>query len=123
MSEDAGRGRIYLPLEDLARFGVKEEEFLSARYSPNFERLMEFEARRAQDFYREAQARSPPEDRATLLTAEAMRLIYSALLERIVKSSYRVLDRRLSLSAPHKLFLVGRAWAVGRLDACELDRT
>ena len=58
-----------------------------------------------------------PEDRATLLTAEAMRLIYAALLERIIKSNYRVLDRRHSLSAPHKLYLVGRAWAVGRFGA------
>jgi phytoene synthase len=113
--EDAGRGRIYLPLDDLERFGVKEEELLSARYSERFERLMEFQARRAQDFYHQAERTLPPEDRGSLLTAEAMRLIYSALLRRIVKSRYRVMDGKLRLSAPHKLFLVGRAWASGRL--------
>jgi phytoene synthase len=115
--EDAERGRIYLPLEDLARFNVSEEEILGAVYSPNFVRLMDFEARRAQQLYALAQSALAPEDRATLLTAEAMRLIYAALLERIIKSNYRVLDRRHSLSAPHKLYLVGRAWAVGRLGA------
>jgi 15-cis-phytoene synthase len=115
--EDAERGRIYLPLEDLARFNVSEEEIIGAVYTPNFVRLMDFEARRARELYALAQSELAPEDRATLLTAEAMRLIYATLLERIIKSNYRVLDRRHSLSAPHKLYLVGRAWAVGRIGA------
>jgi 15-cis-phytoene synthase len=115
--EDAGRGRIYLPLEDLARFNVSENEILGGVYSPNFVRVMDFEARRARELYALAQSELAPEDRATLLTAEAMRLIYAALLERIVNSNYRVLDRRHRLSAPHKLYLVGRAWAEGRISA------
>ncbi len=115
--EDAERGRIYLPLEDLARFNVSEQEILGGVYSPNFVRLMDFEARRARELYALAQSELAPEDRATLLTAEAMRLIYAALLERIINSNYRVLDRRHSLSAPHKLYLVGRAWAEGRISA------
>jgi len=115
--EDAERGRIYLPLEDLARFNVSEQEILGGVYSPNFVRMMDFEARRARELYALAQSELAPEDRATLLTAEAMRLIYAALLERIINSNYRVLDRRHSLSAPHKLYLVGRAWAEGRISA------
>jgi phytoene synthase len=115
--EDAERGRIYLPLEDLARFNVSENEILGGVYSPNFISLMDFEARRARELYALAQSELAPEDRATLLTAEAMRLIYAALLGRIIKSNYRVLDRRHSLSAPHKLYLVGRAWAEGRFSS------
>ena len=115
--EDAVRGRIYLPLEDLARFNVSENEILGGVYSPNFVRLMDFEARRARELYALAQSELAQEDRATLLTAEAMRLIYAALLERIINSNYRVLDRRHRLSAPHKLYLVGRAWAEGRISA------
>jgi phytoene synthase len=115
--EDAERGRIYLPLEDLARFNVSENEILGGVYSPNFVSLMDFEARRARELYALAQSELAPEDRATLLTAEAMRLIYAALLERIINSNYRVLDRRHRLSAPHKLYLVGRAWAEGRISA------
>jgi 15-cis-phytoene synthase len=115
VSEDAGRGRIYLPLDDLARFGVSPEEIFDGVHSPRFERLMEFEANRARSFYEAAERALPAEDRSTLLTAEAMRLIYGALLQRITRSHYHVLGRRHSLSAPRKLLLVGRAWASTRL--------
>jgi phytoene synthase len=117
VKEDAGRGRIYLPLEDLARFGVTEDEILRGVYNDAFVRLMEFEAIRAREYYEAAERSLPDEDRSTLLTAEAMRLIYGSLLRLIVSSNYRVLDRRLSLSAPRKLYLVGRAWASSRLGA------
>jgi len=115
VSEDAARRRIYLPLEDLARFQVTEDEILRGIYSSRFIALMEFEADRARGFYREAADALAPEDRATLLAAEGMRLIYAALLERIARASFRVLDQRISLSAPYKLYLVGRAWAGARL--------
>jgi phytoene synthase len=115
--EDAARDRIYLPLEDLVRFGVSEDEILRGVYSDAFVRLMEFEAKRARDYYERAEQALPPEDRSSLLTAEAMRSIYGALLNLIVTSHYRVFDRRLSLSAPKKLYLVGRAWATSRLGA------
>lgn len=117
VKEDAGRGRIYLPLEDLERFGVTEDEILRGVYNDAFVRLMEFEAIRAREYYEAAERALPDEDRSTLLTAEAMRLIYGSLLRLIVSSNYRVLDRRLSLSAPRKLYLVGRAWASSRLGA------
>ncbi len=113
--EDAERGRIYLPLEDLERFAVTEEEVLCGRHSDRFERLMEYQARRAREFYTLAERELAPEDRSNLLTAEAMRLIYRALLHRIEKSRYRVLDGKLRLSAPHKILLVTAAWARGRL--------
>lgn len=113
--EDAAHGRIYIPLDDLARFEVTEDEILRGVHSSRFERLMEFEANRARGYYEAAEGALPQEDRATLLTAEAMRLIYGALLRRIEQSNYRVMERRLTLSAPRKLYLVGRAWASGRL--------
>ena len=75
------------------------------------------DSRESRELYALAQSELAPEDRATLLTAEAMRLIYAALLERIINSNYRVLDRRHCLSAPHKLYLVGRTWAGTRLRA------
>jgi 15-cis-phytoene synthase len=115
--EDAQRGRIYLPLEDLHRFGVTESELLGGVYNDRFRALMAFEAKRARDLYNEAAHALPLEDRPAMLSAEAMRLIYSALLEQIVRSNYRVFDRRHRLSTPRKLYLVGRAWAGSRL-AC-----
>jgi phytoene synthase len=111
VSEDAARGRIYLPLEDLARFGVAEAEILNSVYSPRFCQLIEFEAQRARRYYREAAQALAKEDRGSMLAAEGMRLIYASLLERIARTGYRVFDQRMSLSAPYKLYLVGRAWA------------
>jgi 15-cis-phytoene synthase len=113
--EDAERGRIYLPLEDLRRFAVDEDEILGAKYSPRFRALMEFEADRAREFYRAAERALAPEDRPSMLAAEGMRLIYSALLDQITRADYQVFDRRQRLSTPHKLCLVGRAWAGARL--------
>jgi 15-cis-phytoene synthase len=113
--EDAERGRIYLPLEDLARFGVSEDEILNCSYTPQFCKLMEYEANRARQYYLEAEHALPAEDRPAMLAAEAMRFIYAALLEHIVRSNYRVCDGRMSLSTTRKLYLVGRAWAGARL--------
>lgn len=113
--EDAERGRIYLPLEDLHRFDVAESDLLRGVYNDRFRTLMAFEAERARDYYNGAAAALPPEDRPAMLSAEAMRLIYSALLERIARSNFRVFDRRYRLSTPRKLYLVGRAWAGSRL--------
>jgi phytoene synthase len=115
VGEDAARGRIYLPLEDLAHFEVSETEILNSIYSSRFRRLIEFEAQRALQYYREAEQAIADEDRGSMLAAEGMRLIYASLLERIARAGYRVFDRRMSLSAPRKLYLVGRAWAGARL--------
>ncbi|MGH7906755.1 MAG: presqualene diphosphate synthase HpnD [Candidatus Binataceae bacterium] len=115
VSEDAARDRIYLPLEDLERFQVSEEEIRGGVFTSGFRGLMEFEANRARSYYDRAERSLPGEDRPSLLTAEAMRLIYGAILERIVSLDYRVLDRRCRISAARKLYLVGCAWASGRL--------
>ena len=115
VGEDAARGRIYLPLEDLARFNVSEAEILNSIYSPRFRQLLEFEAQRARGYYREAEEALADEDRGSMLPAEGMRLIYASLLERIARAEYRVFDRRMRLSTPRKLYLVGRAWAIAHL--------
>jgi 15-cis-phytoene synthase len=115
VAEDAARGRIYLPLEDLARFDVSEAEILNSIYSPRLRTLIEFEAERARRYYREAEVALIDEDRGSMLAAEGMRLIYASLLERIERTGYRIFERRVSLSAPRKLYLVGRAWAGTRL--------
>jgi phytoene synthase len=113
--EDAKRGRIYVPLEDLRRFAVTEAELLDGAYTDRFRMLAAFEAQRARALYREAAQALPSEDGSSMLSAEAMRLIYGALLERIARSDYRVFDRRHRLSTLRKLYLVGRAWAGSRL--------
>ncbi|SRR5579875_115494 len=115
VGEDAARGRIYIPMEDLRRFSVQESEILHGVYSERFVALMEYQASRARQYYSAAEVALAPEDRPCLLAAEAMRLIYAALLDRIVKGRYRVFTQRYTLSLPQKLYLVGRAWAQSRL--------
>jgi 15-cis-phytoene synthase len=117
VSEDAARGRIYLPLEDLRRFGVGEDEILRGVDTYRFRRLMEFETARARSFYTEAERALPAEDRSSMLCAEAMRSIYRALLERIARKDYGVLGQRHRLSTTRKLYLVGRTWAGAHLRA------
>jgi len=80
---DAQRGRIYLPLEDLTRFGCTEDEILGCRLTPAVREVLRFEAARARDCYTAAQAALPAEDRRPMLPAEIMRTIYRRLLERI----------------------------------------
>jgi phytoene synthase len=117
VSEDAGRGRIYLPLEDLARFGVREDEILRGIDTRELRRLLAFEVERARSFYAQAEQALPAEDRAAMVCAEAMRSIYHALLERIASQGCGVIGRRYRLSTPRKLYLVGRTWAGTRLRA------
>ncbi len=115
LSEDAARGRIYLPQEDLARFDVREDDVLGGADTLELRRLLEFEVDRARSFYGLAAAALPAEDRAAMVCAEAMSAIYRALLERIARSGCGVVGRRHRISTPRKLYLVGRTWAGARL--------
>lgn len=109
--EDAGLGRIYLPSEDLDRFGVSPGDLTAARRTAAFDRLMDFEIARARDYYNE----SAPlvglihsESRGSL---RALISIYSALLDRIAQSPSDVLARRISLPATEKVWIVLRSAA------------
>jgi 15-cis-phytoene synthase len=111
VGEDGQRGRIYLPLEDLARFRYLEEELLGGVYNQAFVRLMTFECQRARDYYTRAATYLAPEDRRPLAAAEAMRSIYSRLLDKIAARNYRVFDTRISLPTAHKIGLALSTWA------------
>ena len=107
--EDADLGRLYLPEEDLERFGVAVDDLKSARRSEQFGALMEFEIARARRYYRESApllALVQPKARGSLW---ALISIYSTLLERIGQSHYDVLSTRISLSPAEKAFIVLRA--------------
>jgi 15-cis-phytoene synthase len=111
VGEDARRGRIYLPQEDLARFGVAASSILRAEYSPAFQSLMKFEFDRATDWYAKAIAQLPPEDRKAQRTGLVMAAIYRTLLREIARDGYRVLDRKTSLTPIRKLWI---AWTTAR---------
>jgi len=108
---DAERGRIYLPLDDLKKFGVTPDEILQSRYSDRFHKLAEAVAARAKEFYRRARQTLPAEDRNSMVAAELMGAVYWKLLERLEKQEFRVFDRSpASLSKHYKLMLVFRSW-------------
>lgn len=108
---DGRRGRIYLPREDLARFGVREEDLLRGLRSPAFVDLMRFQSARARDYYRLAAEALPPEDRRSLVAPEIMRAIYARLLRKIERSGFDVLGDPIRLSRPLKLALALGTWA------------
>ena len=114
VGEDAQRARIYLPLEDLARFGYSEQELLDGVYNEPFLRLMTFEAERAQDYYRRAVSLLASQDRRSLVAAEAMRLIYRRLLKKIEIQKFNVFQQRVTLTTPCKLGLALTAWGRGQ---------
>ena len=107
---DGARGRIYLPAEDLARFGCSEQDLLAGAYTPAFIKLMEFQCRRAQEYYCAAESTLPESDRQALLPAEIMRAIYHTILERIEAARYQVFARRITLSPPRRLAVALGAW-------------
>ena len=107
---DAERGRIYLPLDELRRFGYAEEELLRGRYTQAYLGLMRFQADRTHAYYRAARAALPRVDRRRLAAAEIMGCIYHALLRTIEARRFRVFDRRIRLSAARKLALAVGAY-------------
>ena len=115
VGEDVQRARIYLPLEDLARFGYSEQELLDGVYNEAFLRLMTFEGERAQAYYRRAVSLLAPQDRRSLVAAEAMRLIYRRLLKKIEIQKFNVFQQRVTLTTPCKLGLALTAWGRGQL--------
>jgi phytoene synthase len=111
VGEDARRGRIYLPIEDLQRFNVRASEILERQYSDNFRALMAFEAERARKFYDQALAQLPAVDRKRQRAGLVMAAIYRTLLDEIARDGFQVLDRRTSLTPVRKLWIAGRTWA------------
>ncbi|MCF8150955.1 MAG: presqualene diphosphate synthase HpnD [Burkholderiaceae bacterium] len=110
VGEDARRGRIYLPQDELARFGVSDADLQQARYGDNFSRLMAFQVDRAQQLYQQAFAQLPAADRKAQRAGLIMAAIYRATLDEIVRDNYRVLDQRISLPPLRKLWLAGKTW-------------
>lgn len=110
VKEDAQLGRVYLPAEDLRRFGVSESDIMNGNFTPQFRELMKFEAARAREYYAKAQpllGMIEADSRGTLAT---MIDIYGGLLDKIEASGYAVFAGRLRLPTHEKLWLAARNW-------------
>ena len=107
---DQKRGRVYLPLEDLAAAGCTVEDLATGRMSDPVRRLIKLECDRARDFYRRAMEVLPAEDRKRLVAAEIMRAVYFETLRRIERNAYDVFSARIRVPRPRQAVLALRQW-------------
>ncbi|MHB0973691.1 MAG: presqualene diphosphate synthase HpnD [Thiobacillus sp.] len=110
VGEDARRGRIYLPLDELARFGVREADLLNGRDTPEFQALMHFQYERALACYDRAFAALPARARRAQRPGLVMAAIYRTLLDELRRSGFPVLRARVSLTPLRKLWLASKTW-------------
>ena len=110
VGEDARKNRIYLPVEDLQKFGVPAADILGLRQSDGFRKLMRFEAERARAHYEDAFRALPAADRKAQRPGLIMAAIYRALLEEIERDDFSVLRARTSLTPLRKFWIAWRTW-------------
>ena len=115
VGEDALRGRIYLPINELQQFEVKAHEILNRVYSDRFVALMQFQTQRAHGLYDEALGLLPAEDRRAQKPGLMMASIYRALLREIEAEHFQVLNQRIKLTPLRKMWLAWKVQALGRL--------
>ena len=110
VGEDARRDRVYLPLDELARFNVTVSDIMHARESGAFRRLMEFQIERALGYYRDAFRLLPTADRKAQRPGLIMAAIYQTLLDEIRADGSKVLTQRTSLTPLRKLWIAWLTW-------------
>ena len=115
VGEDAMRGRIYLPIDELQRFDVKAHELLNRQHSERFVALMRFQAERAHGLYDQALALLPAADLRAQKPGLMMASIYRTLLREIERDNFAVLHQRISLTPLRKFWLAWKVQALGRL--------
>lgn len=110
VGEDARRNRIYLPQDEMQRFGVTAADILNARETENFQKLMAFQIERARRYYRQAYEHLPAVDRKAQRSGLIMAAIYQAVLDEVERSGCHVLKERVSLTPTYKLWLAIKTW-------------
>ena len=110
VGEDARKNRIYLPVEDLKRFGVPAADILGGRESEGLRNLLAFEAERARHYYDKAFAALPAGDRRAQRPGLIMAAIYRTLLDEIERDGFHVLKGRISLTPLRKLWIAWKTW-------------
>ncbi len=113
VEEDMERDRVYIPQEELARFGCSEDDIFQGRVNDNFRDLMRFQVERAREYFRKGKRLLPLLSPRSRACPAVLHGTYSRLLDRIEASGYNVFGRRVSLSTGEKLVLMARLWANG----------
>jgi phytoene synthase len=117
--EDAMRGRLYIPLDELERFGVGVSEIMGSQDNERIQALLRFQGERAREYYRKAFEQLADTDRYAQRSGLAMAAIYLETLQEIERDGYRVLDRRITLTPIRKLWL---AWKTVRQEKSRWQR-
>ena len=107
---DLERGRVYLPLEDLAACGCTVDDLAAGVVTEPVRQLIAFECRRAREFYQRAIDARPADDRRRLVAAEIMRAVYFETLRRIERSGYDVFTARARVPKPRQAMIAVRQW-------------
>jgi phytoene synthase len=111
IKKDSEQGRIYLPQQDLIKFGYSESDLLSNTYNANFVNLMVYETNRAQQYFDNATINLDLEDKASMFAARAMQHIYHKLLEKIIKADYNVFQKNIKVNKIEKAGIAIGVWA------------
>jgi len=114
VKEDAAMGRIYLPLEDLRKFVVSEEQIFAGKFDDKFVEMMKFQIQRARNYYEKGEkgiALLEKDSRFTVLLASR---IYSKILDEIEKQNYNVFNRRAHTSKRQKFLAIPKIWLTAR---------
>ncbi len=115
IKEDSDRDRIYLPMEDLERFGYTESDLLQGVVNDQFVQMMAFQAERARHYFKEGSRMLPLVPFRSRSCPAILRGLYSELLKRIEANGYNVYHHRVRLSTPHKIWLAGKIWTTTTL--------
>jgi phytoene synthase len=107
---DLRRGRVYLPAEDLMRFGVTVDALSTGKVTREIRELLRFECERAKEYYARAAQQLPRSDRRSLVAAEIMGAIYYEILRRIERADYDVFSQRIRVPRPQRAVIALRVW-------------
>jgi 15-cis-phytoene synthase len=113
VGEDARKNRIYLPMDDMKKFGVPASDILNGNETESFRNLAAFQANRARIYYERAFASLPAADRRAQRPGLIMAAIYQALLREIERDGFHVLKRKTSLTPLRKFWIAWKTWVAG----------
>ena len=120
---DLKQGRIYLPQEDLLKFGVTESDLAAGRMTEPIRKLIAYQCQRARHFFTAAAAAMPPAEARRLVAAEIMGGIYFEILQRIERRNYDVFTERVRVPKLARARIALQIWALSRLSAIGLTRS
>ncbi|MCD9187597.1 MAG: squalene/phytoene synthase family protein [Pyrinomonadaceae bacterium] len=114
VKEDAEIGRIYLPAEDLRKFGVTEKQIFEGKFDENFRQMMKFQVKRAREYYEKGEKGIPMLEQDSRFTVLLASRIYGRILDKIEKLDYNVFSARAHTNKIQKMLSIPKIWLAAR---------